>query len=604
MKVRLAIALLVACGCGSEDPAARSSLATPAAAMERGPGHDAPAIFSEVAAASGLDFEHFNGMSGKLYFAEMTGPGVALFDYDNDGDLDVYAVQGGLLGGDLLDEEREAPPDLRDRLFRNDLSVLPDGSRRASFTDVTAASGLDARGYGMGVATGDYDNDGWVDLYVTNFGANQLWRNRRDGTFEDVTRETGTGSRDWSVPAVFFDLDRDGWLDLFVANYVDYSIATHKPCRQPSGAPEYCGPLSYEPVADRLFRNRGDGVGGRVTFEDVTAAAGLRSAKGGALGVTVADFDRDGWLDLYVANDGVPNLMWMNRTAAGAPFFSDSAFVAGNAVNGTGQAEASMGVRAGDYDRDGDEDLFMTHLTRETNTLYRNDGAGQFDDVSKRSGIGPSSWESTGFGTGWLDFDNDGWLDLLAVNGAVKTIPEQVAGGDPHPLRQPNQLYRNLGDENGGVRLEEVTAHAGPAFGLEEVSRGAAFGDVDNDGDVDVVVANNAGPLRLLINEVGQDRPWIGFRLTGRLLPDSEPRDMLGAWVGAVRGDGAEIWRRVGTGGSYASASDPRILVGLGKQREIDRVIVHWPDGAVETFAGSRLAVGRYHTLRRGEGVG
>ena len=589
------VLLLAAAGCGSESPGPETSLIAPAAAMTHDP---APpeAIFTEAAAASGLDFVHFNGMSGAFYFCEMVGPGVALFDYDNDGDLDVYAVQGGMLGEDST-PWTFPPPDgeLRDRLYRNDLVVLADGSRRLRFTDVTAASGLEARGYGMGVATGDVDGDGWTDLYVTNFGANQMWRNRGDGTFEDVTAATDTGDPEWSVSAAFADVDRDGRLDLYVANYVDYSLATDKPCRAPSGTPEYCGPLSYQPAADRLFLNRS--AGGRVAFEDVTAAAGLGAA-GAGLGVTAADFDGDGWLDLYVANDGTANRMWMNLGAAGPGAdvaFRDRAFSAGSAVNGLGQAEASMGVAAGDVDRDGDEDLFMTHLTRETNTLYLNHG-GLFDDASRPAGVDLASWDHTGFGTGWLDFDNDGWLDLLAVNGAVKTLPDQVAAGDRHPLRQPNQLFRNLGGE--GVRLLEVSARAGDAFATREVSRGAAFGDVDNDGDTDVLIGNNAGPLRLLINDLGQHRPWLGLRLTG-----GEPeRDMLGAWVGAVRRDGVELWRRVATAGSYASASDPRILVGLGDEPAVDRVLVHWPDGAAETFAGTDLEIGRYHVLRQGEG--
>ena len=606
------LVLLTVSACGNPPGGSGGSIATPAEAMVREEQRPELDVFREQAAASGLDFVHFNGMTGAYYFSEHVGPGVALFDYDNDGDLDLYATQGALLspGGARARSLAEAtfPPahaDLRDRLYRNDLIVGSDASRELRFTDVTEESGLAAFGYGMGVATGDVDNDGWTDLYVTNFGANQLWRNRgrdADGTvtFEDVTSATGTEVAEWSVPAAFFDLDRDGWLDLFVANYVDYALATHKQCRQPSGAPEYCGPLSYEPVTDRLFRNRSAGTGA-VAFEDISAAAGLRDAKGGALGVTVADFDRDGWLDLYVANDGVPNLMWINLGGQGAPrTFRENAFMAGNAVNALGQAEASMGVSAGDFDRDGDEDLFMTHLSRETHTLYRNDGSGQFDDVSKRTGVDLASWDATGFGTSWLDFDNDGWLDLLAVNGAVKTIPEQVASGDPHPLKQTNQLFRNLGEGTDGVRLAEVTRQAGPAFELAEVSRGAAFGDIDNDGDTDVVIGNNAGPLRLLINQVGQDQPWIGLRLQG----GAAQRDMLGAWVGVLRRDGVELWRRVSTSGSYASASDPRLLFGLGETAEIDRVVVHWPSGAVETWNGDGLELRSYQTLQEGRGEG
>ncbi len=614
MRTALLVApmlMLAVTGCGSEslptDAASAAAskptvttLAAPAGAMTRDP---LPSkdhwIFSEESAASGLDFVHVNGMSGEYYFSEHVGPGIALFDYDNDGDLDLYAVQGGRLGEPS--PNNPASNDVfRDRLFRNELTNHADGSRELRWTDVTADSGLDARGYGMGVATGDIDNDGWVDLYLTNFGRNQLWRNRGDGTFEDLSRESGTDDPDWSVPAVFCDFDRDGWLDLFVANYVDFTLATHKLCRQPSGAPEYCGPLSYEPVADRLFRNRG-GEGAPGRFDDISDSAGLRSARGGALGATVGDFDGDGWLDLYVANDGVPNLMWINQGTSADPLaFRERAFVAGSAVNALGQAEASMGVSAADFDRDGDEDLFMTHLNRETHTLYRNDGSGHFDDASKQSGIDMATWDATGFGTAWLDLDNDGWLDLLTVNGAVKTIPEQVAAGDLHPLRQPNQLFRNLGPDAGGrIRLQEITERAGPGFDAVEVSRGAAIGDLDNDGDTDVVVANNAGPLRLLINRVGQDQSWIGLRL----VDTDGRRDMLGAWVGVLLEDGDELWRRVATAGSYASASDPRLLFGLGgslSEQPINRVTVHWPDGSVEIWDGDSFTPERYTTLRQG----
>ncbi len=551
-------------------------------------------LFEDVSGEAGLDFVHFNGMSGELYFVEMNGAGAALFDVDNDGDLDAYLVQGHMLGAGKKTEQATFPPGfsmpMNDRLFRNDLA-----GHRPRFTDVTEASGIDGSGYGMGVAAGDFDNDGRTDLYVTNFGPNQLWRNSGPGagsplTFTDVTAAAGADDPGWSVPALFLDFDRDGWLDLYVGNYVDFTLEGNKVCPTPSGVRDYCGPLAYRPQADRLLHNLGRGADGRVRFEDVSTSSGIAAARGATLGAATGDFDGDGWVDLYVANDQMPNLLWLNRRDG---TFREEALLSGTAVNGQGMAEASMGVHAGDFDNDGDEDIFMTHLRRETNTLYKNDGEGFFEDVSIAVQLGPGSWEFTGFGTAWLDYDNDGWLDVLAVNGAVRVL-DGVSG--PYPLHQKNQLFRNLE----GKRFEEASSLA-TVFELSEVSRGAAFGDVDNDGDVDVLVANNSGPARLLINRVGQDRHWLGLRLIGigggR---DTQARDMFGAWVGVVRSGRPTLWRRAGAGGSYASSHDPRVLVGLGDSPRVDRVRIRWPSGVVESWPVE--GVDRYWTLREGTG--
>ena len=397
-------------------------------------------LFIDEAAQTGLDFVHFNGMSGELYYMENMGSGVALLDYDSDGDLDVYLVQGHMIGKGRTVADAIFPPaadsPLTDRLFRNDLSLDPAGRPIPRFVDVTESAGIVGDGYGMGVATGDYDNDGAIDIYVTNFGSNQLWRNSGDGTFTQRLSESGTDDSRWSVSAAFWDFDRDGWLDLYVGNYVEYRLATDRRCVSSTGAPDYCGPLAYEPVFDSLFRNRGDG-----TFEDVTESAGLLSEPpGGGLGVTSGDFDGDGWLDLYVANDMTPNQLWMNQRDGS---FRNDALFAGCAVNAEGKAEASMGVDAGDFDRDGDLDLFMAHLTGETNTLYLNDGTGIFRDQTLLAGLGNPTGDFTGFGAAWFDFDNDSHLDLMAVNGSVRSIPALVQAGDPYPLHQPNQLFHN-----------------------------------------------------------------------------------------------------------------------------------------------------------------
>jgi hypothetical protein len=530
------------------------------------PGECRPASeLVDLAAASGIDFVHENGMTGELYFAEMMGSGAALFDYDGDGDLDAYLVQGGPL--ERAAGDGEAPSD---RLYRNDLQALPDGSRRLRFTDVTEASGLAAlaRGYGMGVAVGDYDGDGHEDLYLTNLGPNQLLRNAGNGTFRDVTAETGTGDALWGVPAIFFDYDRDGRLDLFVGNYVSWRLATHKPCRSPMGALDYCSPAAFEPEPDRLFRNLGPGKDGVTRFADVTARAMPDSEPGAALGALAADFDGDGWLDLYVANDGLPNQLWINRHDG---TFHDDALLAGCSVNEKGEAEASMGVVAGDLDGDGDEDLFMTHLARETNTLYVNDGAGSFEDRSQESELGMPSWPHTGFGVGLLDYDLDGVQDLFVANGAVTLIEEQVRADSRLPLAQPNQLFHGLGEG----RFEEVSDRAGEVFELLEVSRGVAVGDVDNDGDPDLLLSNNGGPARLLVAPATSTSPWVGLRL----LDATATRPALGARAALHRREASPLWRRVATDGSYASSGDPRALFAPGAA-EPTAVEVQWPNGA------------------------
>ena len=434
----------------------------------------------------------------------------------------------------------------------------------------------------MGVVAGDYDNDGWVDLYVLNFGPNQLWRNNGDGTFIDVTDTAGADDARWSVSGSFLDYDRDGWLDLYVSNYVNYSVANNVECF--NNIRTYCGPDGFVPVPDRLFRNQGDG-----TFEDATAVSQIGREYGPALGVSTADLDGNGWIDIYVANDLSENRSWMNQ---GDGTFVNTAQFNGSAYNDVGDAEAGMGVDAGDFDGDGDDDLFVSHLITQTNTLYVNDGNGLFEDRSTRTGLGPPSLAFTGFGTAWFDYDNDGWLDVFVANGAVDLIPRLVQAGDPYPLHQTNQLFRNLGDG----RFTEMSASGGNVFDLSEVSRGSAFGDIDNDGDIDIVLTNNNGPARLLLNMVGNRQHWVGLRLVD---PDAN-RDMLGTRVAVIPADGAPRWRRVRSDGSYASANDPRVLFGLGTTPEIDGVQAIWPDGTLETWTS--VQVGQWTTLSRGTG--
>ncbi len=553
----------------------------------KAPAESGSALFVDAAAQAGIDFVHFNGMSGDLLFPEMMGAGCALFDYDGDGDLDAYLVQGHMLGKGKTVDDALIPPahplPLTDRLYRNDCPAGERPCRTLRFTDVTDASGLSAAGYGMGVAAGDIDNDGDLDLYVMNYGDNQLWRNEGNGRFTDVTAAAGVNDARWSFSASFVDIDADGWLDLYVGNYLKHDLDDKRECRLSTRVRDYCGPLRGAGEKDSLFRNLGNG-----RFEDISEASGITRAWGGALGVSTADFNGDGRIDIYVANDGLANQLWLNQ---GDRRFVDDALLAGVSVNRDGTPEASMGVDAADFDGDGDIDLFMTHLRQETNTLYVNDGQGWFEDRSIATGVAGPSFAYTGFGTAWFDYDNDGWLDILAVNGAVKKIEKLVIAGDPYPLHQLNQLFHNLG----GGRYTEVTASAGPAFALSEVSRGTAFGDVDNDGDVDALVTNNAGPARLLINQVGQGAGWLGVELRdGR-------RDALGARAVVRHDDGRALWRQVRSDGSYASANDPRLVFGLGPRApDSAGVTVLWPDGTTERW--DDLATNRYHRLRRGTG--
>jgi hypothetical protein len=537
-------------------------------------------LFREIAADVGLDFHHLTGATGEYLMPEIMGSGAAVFDYDNDGDLDVYLIQGTTLekGKKLL---FPPPPDWKsgNRLFRNLLSE----TGKLKFIDVTERAGVGYDGYGMGAATGDYDNDGFIDLYVTNVGHNVLFHNNRDGTFTDVTREAGVDDARWSTSAAFLDYDNDGYLDLFVANYVDFTVKGNKRCYAPTGEPDYCTPIAYKAVPSRLFHNLGNGK-----FTDVTEASRIGSSYGPALGVVCADFNGDGRTDIYVADDTAANRLWLNQ---GDGTFREAALEAGVAYNADGLPKAGMGVTAEELDNQGALSVLVTNLSREGATLFRGNDKGLYDDVTLQYGLVEPTFAFTGFGTKWFDYDNDGRLDLFIANGAV-SIVESMRGAR-YPYAQKNLLLHNEGKDR---KFQETSQFAGPAFQRADVGRGAAFGDVDNDGAVDILVTNNNGPVRLLHNEVGSRQHWLQVRLEGV----RSNRLGIGARVAVLRDGEEALWRRAHTDSSYLSASDVRVHFGLGEKSNVRGVIVQWPDGSKESW--DNIQADKVVVLRQGSG--
>jgi hypothetical protein len=538
------------------------------------------ARFREAARESGLRFQHFTGATGQYYLPEIMGSGVALLDYDGDGDLDVFLVQGAILEpGKTAGDARFPPPATArpgNRLFRNMLKE----TGKLQFEDVTEQAGLSNVGYGMGVAVGDYNNDGYPDLYVTNFGGNILYRNNGNGTFTDVTREAGVESGGWSASAAFVDYDKDGYLDLYVTRYLDFTVKGNKECFSPAGERDYCAPAAYKPVLHQLFRNLGNGK-----FQDVTQSAGISAAGGPGLGVVCADFNGDGWPDIYVANDGAPNLLWLNN---GNGTFRESALLSGAAYSADGVARAGMGVTAGDFDGSGNESILVTNLSREGATLYRNNGHGEFTDSTMEVRLYQPTYPFTGFGVQWFDYDNDGRPDLFIANGAVTMM--ELLRGTPYPFNQKNLLLHNE-----SLRFHDASSAAGPPFQLSEVGRGAAFGDIDNDGGIDIVISNNNGPARLLLNQTAPRGHWLEVRLQGVKCN----RDGIGARVAVLMKGQKPLWGRAHTDGSYLSASDVRVHFGLGQNTEA-QVLVEWPDDVKEVWSGIRTD--SIVTLREGTG--
>jgi len=524
--------------------------------------NDGRSWFVEAAIERGIDFQHVSGAVGGYLLPEIMGGGVALVDVDGDDDLDAYFVQSGtvaVLATSAAGDGVAGPPN---QLYLN---------RGDGYFDEARASGAGDAGYGMGVTTGDYDNDGDVDLYVTNVGANTLLQNKGDGTFEDVTSLAGVGDTGFSTAATFFDADRDGDLDLFVANYVAWSIGLERDCHDyGTGVRNYCDPGNYEASAqDRLFRNNGD-----ATFTDVTDQAGITAAFGNGLGVVSADFNSDGRADVFVANDKTMNQLWINE---GDMKFVNEALLWGCAVDNHGIAKAGMGVASADIDDDGDADLVVVNIEGETDSVYRNEG-GYFVDATARTGLGTTSRRYTRFGVALVDFNNDGWLDLYEANGRVT---HQLEAEARDVFAEPNVLYRG---SNAG--FTEIAIGS-----LVHTSRGLAYGDVDNDGGVDMLVMNRDAGAYLLMNQAPNRGQWLRISVL-----DRNGRHAHGAVVRGTVGN-ARKSRTVQTAGSYLAAHDPRVHFGLGTNRDLTNVSVQWPTGELESFG--TLAASESHSLHQ-----
>jgi enediyne biosynthesis protein E4 len=524
--------------------------------------------FAEVpSTVSGIAWTHTNGKSAEKYLPETTGAGCAFLDYDGDGWMDIYLVNSGKC--DFFDPH----PPLRNALYRN--------NRDGSFTDVTEKAGVGGGGYGQGVAVGDYDGDGFPDVYVTQYGRSILYHNNRDGTFTDVTEKAGVAAPGWSSSAVWFDYDNDGRLDLFVCRFVDFDKFKHLPC-EADNKPGYCIPRLYKPMASWLFHNNGDG-----TFTDVSKVSGIGKYLGKAWGVVATDVNNDGRMDLLVANDTTANFLFMNR---GGGQFEEIGAPAGVAYSEAGRPRSGMGVDSADFNEDGWMDLFVANIDHEMYSLYKNNHDETFDDQAGAMGIASATRLMSGWGLKFFDYDNDGNLDLFLANGNPDDLI-QVYHKDVD-YQEPLLLFRNT-----GKKFEDVSEHSGPVFGRHLSARGLAVGDFNNDGAVDVLISMNGGAPLLLRNDAGKQNHWLGLTLIGT----KANRDAVGARVSYQAGDLKKSRMKTG-GGSFLSSHDPRLVLGIGERTKVDLLEVKWPQpsGLVERFTD--LPIDRYITIVEGQG--
>jgi hypothetical protein len=531
---------------------------------------DAPQFPFEAIPAeqSGIRWVHSNGMSPEKYLPETGGAGCAFLDYDNDGWMDIYLVNGG-----KCDFFTPNPP-LRNALYKN--------NRDGTFTDVTEKAGVAAGGFGQGVSVADYDGDGFQDLYVTQYGRSILYHNNGDGSFSDVTEKAGVACPGWATSSVWFDYDNDGRLDLFVGRFVDFSKELNKPCGiHEDGRHHYCIPKVYSPMPSWLFHNNGDG-----TFTDVSKESGIASHLGKVWGVVATDINNDGLMDLWVSNDTVANFLFVNR---GQGKFEDTATNAGVAYSTGGKARSGMGVDAADFNEDGWMDLFVANLDREDFAIYQNNHDGTFDDMAIPTGVAKATKFMSGWGLKFFDYDNDGNLDLILANGNPDDLINLLHG--EVTFEEPLMLFHNTGKS-----FENVSAKSGPIFATPMSARGLALGDFNNDGAVDVLISINNGAPLLLRNNAGRQNHWLGVRLIGK---KSNP-DAIGATITYQAGDLKRRRVKVG-GGSYLSYHDPRMVLGLRKHEKIDCLEVKWPLPGGGTQRFKDLPIDRYITIVEGE---
>ena len=529
---------------------------------------DFPA-FPDVASEVGLTVMNLSGEGANDYIIEANGNGAAFVDYDNDDDLDLLITNGSTIANYSTGGDPVAA------LYRNTDGI---------FEDVTRQAGLDDHGWAFGVCAADYDNDGHIDFYVTAYGPNLLYRNNGDGTFEERAMDAGAADAGWGTNCAFGDYDRDGDVDLYVANYLTFDdtvIARRGSdvCLYMGTLNVFCGPKGLAGEADMLYRNNGDG-----TFEDVSGEAGIVDPGHYGFGVVFSDLDDDGWSDIYVANDSVPNLLYQNNRDG---TFQEVGLVSGASLNLFGTAQAGMGVGTGDFDGDGDFDIYVTHFAEDTNTLYSNLGGMFFADATAASGASRASRPHVGWGTGFVDLDNDGWEDLFVANGHVYPGMDEL--NETSRYLQPKEVYRNLTDGT----FQEISRELDGDLTVPRSARGAAFGDYDNDGDTDIVVVNTNAPPNLYRNDGGNRHHWIGFRLIGR----TSNRDAVGARVEIDAGGRTRVGE-VRSGGSYLSHNDMRVHFGLGETERVDEIRIRWPSGATETLDG--VDADRYVTIHEG----